>query len=292
MFKHISIITNDGKDPEGWVTRRVQAFLESHGCSCTLAEHVRQWGLSQREAGPAYQVAPDTDLCLVLGGDGTMLLAAGSVRGTTIPILGINLGTLGYLAEIEQDAIEEALEQLLAGDYDLEERMMLSGEVLLSATEENGADRPVCSEALNDIVIARTGALQVISLDIYVNGMFLNNYSADGIIVSTPTGSTGYNMSAGGPIVEPSAQMILLTPICPHTLTTRSIVLSPSDEVTIRLGEGRNGRPLQAGASFDGEEGYPIQSGDSIRICRADHTTRIVRLRKESFLKTLHRKLS
>lgn len=222
---------------------------------------------------------------LVLGGDGTVLRAARNMMDMDIPLLGINLGTLGYLAEVEIAAIEEALNKLLEGRFIQEERMMLVGRVYKHGTEEE-------KFALNDIVISRCGSLQVLSFQIYVNGQFLNSYSADGMIVATPTGSTGYNMSAGGPIVEPGARLLLMTPICPHTLNTRSIVLAPDDEIRIEIPEGKDGQMQRVEASFDGSDRICLQTGDSVVVCRADKTTGILKLNTESFLTVLHKKMS
>ena len=145
--------------------------------------------------------------------------------------------------------------------------------------------------SLNDIVISRCGALQVIKMNIYVNGQFLKDYSADGVIVTTPTGSTGYNLSAGGPIAEPSSRLIIMTPICPHTLSSRSIILSPEDVVEIEIPEGREGRRQQVTANFDGTHEVPMCTGDRIRIVKSEKTTEILALNKVSFLEVLHRKM-
>ena len=171
-----------------------------------------------------------------------MLQAAGTYLERGIPLLGINLGTLGYLAEIEKNAWKEALLRVFSDNYEIENRMMLEG---------------LCPDgrvryALNDVVISRNGPPQILGFDVFVNGQFLNTFSADGILLSTPTGSTAYNLSAGGPIVEPSARLILLTPVCPHTLNNRSIVLSPEDEVRIGVGHPSRSLEIEAGAVFDG----------------------------------------
>ncbi len=223
------------------------------------------------------------DCALVLGGDGTLLRAAGNMMDSDIPLLGINLGTLGYLAEVESTCAEEAVEKLLKDEFVREERMMLSGRVTTGEKERY---------ALNDIVISRCGSLQILNVRIYVNGQFLNDYCADGVIVATPTGSTGYNLSAGGPIVEPSARLLLLTPICPHTLNTRSIVFSPEDEITVEIPWGKDGHEQVVEANFDGSNTITLKTGDRILIRRSDRTTGIVRLRTESFLSVLHKKMS
>ena len=142
-----------------------------------------------------------------------------------------------------------------------------------------------------DVVISRNGPLQVIHFHIYVNGHFLKGYSADGIIVSTPTGSTGYNLSAGGPIVEPDARLMVITPICPHTFNTRSIVLSPEDRIEIEIGPSKGGGVQEVEANFDGAHSIPMKTGDRIVIRRSEKTTSIIKLSDVSFLEVLHRKM-
>jgi NAD+ kinase len=208
-----------------------------------------------------------------------MLQAARSAAYLNIPLIGVNLGTLGYLAEVERGSVDSALERILSGEYDTEDRMMLYGCV------GNKNDY-----ALNDIVITRRSAIQTLSFDIYVNDLFLCNYHADGIVISTPTGSTGYSMSAGGPIVEPSANMILITPICPHTINSRSMVLSDSTKIEVVVREGRDGGNQEDVAYFDGSGRIDMNSGDSISIEKSNKKTQIIKLNRVSFLEVLGRK--
>lgn len=267
-MENFYIIDNRKKDPECRVAGEILDFLHSHDKKCEIVEE--------------NSVVPDNaDCCLVLGGDGTMLRAARSVLGRNIPLLGVNLGTLGYLAEVEKGNISDALMQLISGVYELDSRMMLCGSC-------EGHNR---NYALNDIVIARKELLQIINFNLYVNDMLLSTYRADGIIISTPTGSTGYNMSAGGPIVEPGARMILVTPICSHNISGRSIVLSPEDKVVVEIGEGKDDTKIEAEANCDGTSGFVMSTGDRIEISKADITTSIIRLSHISFLELLHRKL-
>ncbi len=281
-MKYFYLITNEVKDPEGFYTRKITAYLAAHGGKVVCTEHAASY---PKLCKPDLAKPEVPDCILVLGGDGTLLRAARNLLNQDIPLLGINLGTLGYLAEVEIAAIEEALDKLLADRFTREERMMLEGQVRRQdMTEQN--------YALNDIVISRCGSLQVLTFQIYVNGQFLNSYSADGMIVATPTGSTGYNMSAGGPIVEPGASLLLLTPICPHTLNTRSIVLAPDDEIRIEIPKGKDGQRQTVEASYDGSHKVRLQTDDSIVIRRADKTTGILKLNTESFLTVLHKKMS
>lgn len=290
-MKRFFLITNEVKDPQGVFTKKIADVIEQHGGEAICVPNERQ--------ALAKSGKTEVDCALVFGGDGTLLRAARNISDSRIPLLGINLGTLGYLAEVESACAEEAIERLLADAYVREERMMLSGRLLTGKTPDGEmpadreTDRNVEEQyALNDIVISRCGTLQIVNVRIYVNDRFLNDYCADGVIIATPTGSTGYNLSAGGPIVEPSARLLLLTPICPHTLNTRSIVFSPEDEITVEIPPGKDGNEQTVEANFDGSYKAALRTGDRILIRRADRTTGIVRLNTESFLSVLHKKMS
>lgn len=319
--KHYIVMTNRAKDPGLGVTRYICRFLEERGCGCTVfadnesADQIRLREAAQEEAASCM---------IVLGGDGTMLKAARETAESGIPLLGVNLGTVGYLAEVEPAALDSALEQLVRGDYTVEERMMLTARILrgeplsaplpksetlvsLSKSEDSpasctgkiqdtgalgaGNGQEMAIQALNDVSITRKGALQIIAFRVRVNGQILSSYGADGIVIATPTGSTGYNMSAGGPIVEPGADLILLTPICPHTLSARSIVLRPEDEVVVEIGVRTPGVIQEVEVSFDGSGLTTLRSGDRIRVTRSPGTTSIVKLSEAGFLERLHRKM-
>ncbi len=269
-MKTFCVISNRKKDIELSCAGQVKDYLESKGCRCYIED---------KDYGEMPQIREDTEAVLVVGGDGTLLKAARDLAAYDLPLLGINLGTVGYLAEIEVSAMESALDKLIDEEYHIEERMMLEGSVHKKEM------------ALNDIVISRTGPLRILKYNVYVNGQFLNGYDADGIIVSTPTGSTGYNMSAGGPVVEPTANIIVVTPICPHTLNTRSIILSPADEIRIQIPEGRMGADQEMVAYFDGGSELLLHTGEDLIIRRSERTTKIIKLSKISFLETLHKKL-
>ncbi len=282
-MKRFFIITNKSKDPEMKETARIRKYLEAHGATCEVAEMERVCAGS----GPEYtcDVPESSECCIVLGGDGTMLQAARNVLEKNLPLIGVNLGTLGYMTEVELSEAESAMDKLLADDYEIEDRMMLQG--ILCQGEEKGNK----NYALNDIVIARCSSLQAYNFNVYVNDMPLTSYKADGIILSSPTGSTAYNMSAGGPIVDPKAQILLLTPICSHTANSRTIVLSENDKVTIEAGVGRGDSVQRLEASFDGGKRVIMESGDKIDITRAEQVTRILKLSSESFLNILRKKL-
>lgn len=277
------LITNRPKDIELSTTKFIQEFLRKH--NKTYETFI--WDAEDAKSSIANaHIQKDMECIIVLGGDGTLLQVAGDTIHMDIPLLGINLGTLGYLAEVEKSNITDALEALMAEEYEIEERMMLSGEVYDKRSKKES------TYALNDIVITRYGSLRIISYDIYVNGQFLNSYHADGIILSTPTGSTGYNLSAGGPIVEPKAELIVITPICPHTLHKRSIVLAADDKITVEIVSGKDGKNQEVEVSFDGKHNRAIHTGDKIEIMQSVHKTKIIKLSKVSFLEVLRKKMS
>ena len=226
-------------------------------------------------------VPEDADCALVLGGDGTLIRAVRDMDGSAMPLLGINMGTLGYLTDVELKEFRPALDRLFAGDFDVEERMMIEG-----VTADGYRDL-----AVNDIVLARDGKIRIVQFNLYVNGTLLNTYLADGVIISTPTGSTGYNLSAGGPVVEPTASMIVITPICSHALNTSSVVLSADDVIEVEICEGRYGRTEHVAVCFDGAEQLTLVTGDRVTIRRAHRTARLVKLSRESFMKTMRRKM-
>lgn len=274
-MKHFLIVTNDGKDREYKVTDHVKNLLEQAGTTCVICEKDENKQII-REAVPK-----ELDCAIVIGGDGSFIEAARVLEERDIPVLGINMGTLGYLTEVELNHIDEAIEKVVNGEYSLEERMMLEGEF------QNGDS----NVALNDIVVSRKGALRVIHFRLFVNGELLNSYKADGIILSTPTGSTAYNLSAGGPIVEPTASLIVITPICSHALNTSSIVLSSEDEIMIEIGEGRNGSVEEVSVAFDGADMVTLFTGDRMKIHKACACTKIMKLSKVSFLEIMRRKM-
>ncbi|MCR5773431.1 MAG: NAD(+)/NADH kinase [Butyrivibrio sp.] len=282
---HFLIFTNKSKDKNLEFTNKVTDFLESHGKKCYIAHFEEPGNNTLRPDAVMFrtQVPPEIECCIVLGGDGTMLQAAVNVRERNIPILGINLGTMGYLTEIDRNHINEALQRLINDDYVIEERMLLSG------TKVTGERKEFI--ALNDIVIARKAAVQIIKLVVYVDDRLLTTYLADGVIISTPTGSTGYNMSAGGPLVSPQSNTMVITPICPHSLTNRSIVLPASDKITIELGAGKADRIQEAEASVDGHFGASISTGDRIEIRKAAKISKILRMNQVSFVEILNQKL-
>lgn len=269
------VITNQLKDTDYRITNEIKEYIEKNGKTCVIAQKDEDGYLIPGT------VPKDIQCAIVLGGDGTLIRAARELEGYHIPLLGVNMGTLGYLAEAELHDYRTALDKLFAKEPEVEDRMMLRGSV-------NGGKSHV---AVNDIVVTRSGELRVVHLDIYVNGALLNSYRADGVIISTPTGTTGYNLSAGGPIVEPTASMFVITPICSHALNASSVVLSAEDTIEVKVCEGRYGRQEHALVTFDGAEEIAVRTGDRVVIQKAEDTTKLIKLNKESFMITMREKM-
>lgn len=278
------IITNSEKDKELVFTGNIVSYLESHKRECHVQQACRKLNGPYHYTDPS-QIPENTQCIIVLGGDGTLLQAARDVVHRGIPLLGINLGTLGYLAEVDRQSVYQALDKLMQDDYEVEERMMLSGTVYRD-NEIIGSDL-----ALNDIVIGREGPLRVVRFKNFVNNEYLNSYNADGIIISTPTGSTGYSLSVGGPIVSPSGSMTIMTPIAPHTLNARSIVFPAEDVITVEMGQGRHKDCERGIAAFDGDTTIQMITGDRIVIRKADVKTKILKLNHLSFVEVLRQKM-
>ena len=283
------IIANQMKETCTGYMLQIQKYLEERGKICYI--HGEETGETPAphemyKYTNAAQIPSDVECVLVLGGDGTLLQASRDLLRRDIPLLGINIGTLGYLAEIEIANVEEALDRLIAGEYSIENRMMLSGSVY------RNDKRLIEDVALNDIVVSRRGHLRVVDFNVYVNQTFLCAYRADWIILSTATGSTGYMLSAGGPIVAPDASLILLTAIAPHTLVSRPIVLPDDDEVMVEIGVRSVTEQDGAEVVFDGDTSLSLRSGDRIRVIKSDKQTRLVKINNTSFVELLRRKLN
>lgn len=273
------IITNRLKDRDFQITREIQDYIEKNGKTCILSRKDEEGHIIPGS------VPEGMDCAIVLGGDGTLIRAARELEGKNIPLLGVNMGTLGYLTEVELPQFREAMDKLFSEKPDIEDRMMMRGRI--TCRQEGRIEYT----AMNDIVVTREGNLRVVHFNVYVNGALLNSYLADGVIVSTPTGSTGYNLSAGGPVVEPTAQMFVVTPICSHALNASSIVLSAEDVIEVEVCDGRYGRTEHALVSFDGADTAAVSTGDRLLIQKAEETTKLVKLSKESFMKIMREKM-
>lgn len=274
-MKKFLIVANTTKDEKLILASQVKGYLEQHGGIGQIvenAEHIPE--------------VCDTECAIVLGGDGTMLRASKQLAVQGVPMIGINLGTVGFMADVEPANINAALDCLLNNQYRIEERMNLEGTIY------HGEKVLMRATALNDVSISRAGYSRIICLKILVNGELLDVYEADGVVIATPTGSTGYNLSAGGPVVSPKANLILVTPVSPHSLSSKCVVCSDEDRIEVEIIRKRKSQREEALATFDGEEYTELEPEDRIQIQRAEHSTRLVKIYQKSFYEVLRSKLS
>lgn len=269
------IITNQLKDRDYSVTLEIKDYIERKGKRVVLAQKDEEGYIVPGT------VPEDVDCGLVLGGDGTLIRAVRDLEGSCLPLLGINIGTLGYLADVELKDYKAAIDRLCEVEPTVEKRMMLEG--TMTSGEKD--------LAVNDIVLTREGNLRIVQFNVYVNGTLLNTYQADGVIICTPTGSTGYNLSAGGPVVEPTASLMVITPICSHALNTSSVVLSAEDDVEIEICQGRYGRQEEVALCYDGAVQRKLVTGDRVKIRKSEATAHLVKLSEESFMITMREKM-
>lgn len=278
----VGIIANIAKEGARSAIDRLTGALSIRRIGTALEREVSAFcGLPGGLDGP--DLAAECDVIAVLGGDGTMLNAVAKLGPTDKPVAGINIGTLGFLTSCTDDEVELFADSLLSGDYKTSRRTLLCAEV-------KGVDGSRNTfMALNEIVLARGQTGRLISLTAYIDGDLLNRYKADGLIVATPTGSTAYSLSASGPLISPSAAAFVITPICPHTLSQRSLVIS--DESVVELApENADEAPMLF--TVDGRDCVSIHHGDRIEVRKADHVLNLLRLKGHSFYEALRQKLN
>lgn len=264
------------------ILTRIVAFCQQNNIRLYFPEADELIPQAGVDVLPLQQFIDKTDFLIVLGGDGTILRAARQFCGANLPILGVNLGQMGFLAEVEPPMLEEALQMLLMENYIVQHRLMLTARVFREC-------RLVAEyTALNDVVISKGTFSRIIYLDTYVNDKHLETYPGDGIIISTPTGSTGYSLSAGGPIVNPALEVMIITPICPHLLHHRTVIVASNERVLIRPWT-----PQAEGVlTVDGQDGFQLQDGDEVQVVRSPLTTPLIQLHRTDFYSLLHRKLA
>lgn len=271
------IYANADKDDGLSLSKKTKEYLGNKGAASVIisdAEADFENGLIKKE------LLEGVEAVLVLGGDGTMLRAASVLGDSAIPLLGINLGTMGFLNEVDRQQLYKACDRLIADDFKIEERMMIKGSV--KSKEYH---------SLNDVVITRAGFSRIIGLSIYVNDELLDTYEADGVIVSTPTGSTGYNLSAGGPIVSPKSRLIIVTPISPHSLTTKSVVFDGNDKIKVEIVKQRKTQDTEAIVSFDGDNNMELSAGDVISVQASLRTVKLIKMYDVNFYSVLRDKI-
>ncbi len=279
-MNRILVIPNQQRDPDLTYTKEVLAALDGKEVfvSSLFADALPST-VNFVSPDVMYQTA---DLVIALGGDGTLLTAARKAAVFNIPVLGINLGHLGFLAEIEKQDIAESLMRFQSGDYTVENRMMLKAEL----QRQNGETHVF--HALNDIVVSREQSTRLINVNLSVDGQFVDDYKADGVIVATPTGSTAYSMSAGGPILDPSVKSFVITPICPHKLYAKTVVVPDTKEIVMTIS---NHNPRPAVVSCDGEGNASFSQGDILRLTRSDYSAQLIKIHGDRFYSVLHHKL-
>lgn len=227
------------------------------------------------------KIAEQADLIIVFGGDGTLLSIARLAHISNIPILAVNIGSLGFLTEIRLEEINTVINRTISGNFEIEKRMMLD---VIHHIYENNHTEQFC--ALNDVVVNKGALARIIDLDTFVDDLFLNAYKSDGLIISTPTGSTGYSLSAGGPIIHPSLNLVAITPICPHTLTNRPIILDDQKEIRVRLIAGED-----VYLTMDGQTGVQMNVNDEIRVKKSEKQLTLIKSPFRTYYEVLKEKL-
>ena len=280
LIKKIGIIANIAKEKSPEYTAALREWMIGRGLEVYLEEGIaaKIGGLPGVERRKLWSLV---DLIVVFGGDGTILRTARLVRDRDVPIVGINLGVFGYLTEVNLDEMYSAMEVILAGDFQVEKRMMLDVEI----GGEEGTFRE--GSVLNDVVINRGNLSRIMELETTVDGRYMTTFKADGLIISTPTGSTAYSLSAGGPIVFPELYSIIINPICPHTLTNRPLILPESAEIKVTLRTEEEG----ATVTLDGQISFTVKSGDSVTIRKSQYVTTLVSSPHRGYFEILRTKL-
>jgi len=281
-MKNIGVITNKDKDGDLAYTSVLVESIARHGGKVRICGNAAGKLGIQNENLDENDVVNLSEMLICLGGDGTFLRVARKAFRKKLPMLGINLGSLGFLTEVDKNDIDDAVKRLFKGEYKIEERMML--DVSVNCNGKTIAE----DTAFNDIVISRGALSKIIHVKTYINEMFVDNYPSDGLIISTPTGATAYSLAAGGPIVEPDVDMIIVTPICPHILYARSIITTGDRKVKAVVGENYE---HEAMVTVDGQEGYAVRGGDCIVVKKSEHSVKVVRIYSRNHFNVLRRKI-
>lgn len=274
------IITKPDEPRAIEVASRIAQWAEERGIILLVSDRIKQPPQGASVAS-LREISETSDALIVLGGDGTMIATSVLVGGRGTPVLGVNLGTLGYLTEFTVEEVVPALEDVLKGDYEVSKRMMLDWKVI------RNDDLIGESSALNDVIVTKSTTARIIEIECRVGSNYVTTYRADGLIVSTPTGSTAYNLSAGGPIIVPDAQAIAICPICPHTLTNRPLVLPHSDAIRLCL----KTREQEVILTADGRISLHLMAGDCIEIMKSEKTFNTIRAKDRDYFDILRKKL-
>jgi len=280
-IKRVGILGNSEKVACAEVVKRASKLVTAAHRKVYADRETARWtGIGATVCDDAASLTRQVDLLLVFGGDGTMLRAAREIAGSQTPILGVNIGGLGFLTAVPSDELGGALKQVWRGEYSFESRALLTA-------RKNGKATRFDKTALNDIVISRGIASRLIELEVRVNGDPLTSYRCDGLIISSPTGSTAYSLAAGGAVVFPTAEVLEITPICPHTLSNRSLIVPLSARLEVKV----ISRKPETILSADGQVVSELSPGDVVNIQRSPRTVRLMHLAGSSFCETLRKKL-
>ncbi len=279
---NIGIIANRDKDEGLKITSLLVKSIKANGAQPVIADDLAADIGEELQNLHEDEVIIKSDIMLCLGGDGTFLKCARKVFSKKIPILGINLGNLGFLTEVDKNEIDPAVKRLVSGEFDIEERMMLETTIIRD-------DKEIMNDiVLNDVVISRGWMSRILHLKTYLNNQFVDLYPGDGLIISTPTGSTAYSLSAGGPIVEPDVSLIIVTPICPHLLYSRSFITTGERVLKVLVAENNCHGAM---VTVDGQNGYELMGGDNIITKKSSHFLKMIRLSDRNFFDVLRSKI-
>jgi NAD+ kinase len=261
--------------------KQLLAWLQDHNCTTIVEEGVvRAFDLTQVKGTKLEEIPDQADIIMVFGGDGTMLRVARSIQGRPAPILGVNLGSLGFLTEITLEELYPVLERVLEGKYSIDRRDMLQ------VTVHRGDDPIEIHHALNDAVINSGALARLINMDAFVDEDYIATFPADGMIISTPTGSTAYSLSAGGPVLYPKLDSVVMTPICSHTLTNRPLVIPAESIIRVVVTSGE-----EVMLTVDGQIGVPLQAGNEVCCTRSKYQIELIQAGHKDFFEVLREKL-
>lgn len=286
-MEHFCIITNSGKKANYDMVHHIMGYMEKYGKQCITLENQMSSSAGIRHFTDVSKIPEDTECAIVLGGDGTMIQAAIDLVHKNLPVIGVNTGNLGFLTEVESNNVDIALDKLFNNDFAIESRIMLK-EISYFKQPDS---RSSCY-ALNDIVVSKRGGARLITIKVFLNNELADIYRADGIIISTPTGSTGYNLSAGGPVLVPHLKATIVTPVCPHALNKRSLVVDVSDRITLEIGQTKETGKDFAVVAADGRNVGEVSTGNRLVIEVPHAVTQIVKLSGIGFYEKMRQKLN
>lgn len=272
-MRTVAIITNKNKDTDGSITAKTSNLLSGN------FNIIYDDGTSPENTAKVMKAA---DTAIIIGGDGTLLSAANHAAAEGVPILGINMGNMGFLADVELSELECALESFASGKYTIDERFMIEA----VHTSPDGQSEPLT--ALNDIVISRASYGRMVAIEVIVDGHFVAAYDGDGVVIATPTGSTAYSLSAGGPVVDASLEVFIITPICPHTMSSKPLIVSGKSKIALRFKSTFGDKSTLTADGFAAEA---MSHGDEILIRAADKKTKLIKVSERCFYQLLHKKL-